>query len=107
MYVEPLIGPQTINTMPRKTSAAFEDHGKAAATLEQGLEQSAAAIRDLETIGIDLEQVTARLLDVGIEKFVEAFDAVLETIAAKAERGGGRLVPPGHGSTRHEHQGRH
>jgi transketolase len=107
MYVEPLIGPQTINTMPRGTIAAFADHGTAAATLEQGLEQSAAVIRELETIGIDLEQVTARLLDEGIEKFVKAFDAVVETIAAKAEGGRGRLVPPGHGSTQYEHQGRH
>lgn len=84
MYVEPLIGPHTINTLPRKTSAAFADHGKVAATLEQGLEEATEVMNDLATLGIDLAQVTRRLLDEGIEKFVASFDDVLQTIAAKA-----------------------
>jgi transaldolase len=84
MYVEPLIGPHTINTLPRKTSAAFSEHGKAAATLERGLEEADGVLRDLAAAGIDLSQVTRRLLDEGIEKFVESFDDVLQTIAAKS-----------------------
>jgi transaldolase len=84
MYVEPLIGPNTINTLPRKTSAAFADHGKAAATLEQGLEKAVEVMSDLAALGIDLAQVTRRLLDEGIAKFVASFDDVLQTIAAKA-----------------------
>jgi transketolase len=84
MYVEPLIGPHTVNTLPRKTIAAFADHGKAAPTLEQGLEEAADVMRDLEAAGIDLAQVTRRLLDEGIDKFIKAFDDVVETIAAKA-----------------------
>jgi transaldolase len=84
IYVEPLIGPHTVNTMPRKTIAAFADHGKAAATLEHGLEEAIEVIRGLEAIGIDLSQVTRRLLDEGIDKFIKSFDDVLQTIAAKA-----------------------
>jgi transaldolase len=86
MYVEPLIGPHTVTTLPRKTGAAFAAHGKAAATLEQGQEEAAEIVRDLTTAGIDLAQVTRELLDEGIEKFVAAFDDVVQTIAAKAGR---------------------
>ncbi|HET7607204.1 MAG TPA: transaldolase family protein, partial [Gammaproteobacteria bacterium] len=74
----------TINTLPRKTSAAFSEHGKAAATLEQGLEEADDVLRDLAAAGIDLSQVTHRLLEEGIEKFVESFDDILQTIAAKS-----------------------
>lgn len=83
-YVEPLIGPNTINTLPRKTIAAFADHGKAAATLERGLDEADAVLRELAALGIDLPKVTARLLEEGIAKFIKAFDDVVETIAAKA-----------------------
>ena len=62
MYVEPLIGPHTINTLPRKTSAAFAERGKAAATLEQGLAEADGVVRDLAAAGIDLSRVTRRLL---------------------------------------------
>jgi transaldolase len=84
MYVEPLIGPDTINTLPRKTSAAFAKHGKAAATLEHGLDDAGGVIRDLAAAGIDLSQVTRQLLDEGIEKFVASFDDILQTVAAKS-----------------------
>jgi transaldolase len=84
MYVEPLIGPHTINTLPRKTSAVFAERGKAAATLDQGLEEASGVMRELATAGIDLSQVTRRLLDEGIEKFVESFDDILQTVAAKS-----------------------
>jgi transaldolase len=84
MYVEPLIGPHTITTLPRKTSAVFAERGTATATLGQGLEEAIEILRDLATVGIDLSQVNRRLLDEGIEKFVESFDDVLQTIAAKS-----------------------
>ena len=83
-YVEPLIGPNTINTLPRKTIAAFADHGKAAATLEPGLAEADAVLRDVAAVGIDVANVTARLLEEGIAKFIKAFDDVVETIAEKA-----------------------
>ena len=86
MYVEPLIGPHTINTLPRKTIAAFADHGEAAATLALGLEEAIEVMKELAAVGIDLAQVTERLLDEGIRKFVESFDDILQTIAAKSAR---------------------
>jgi transaldolase/glucose-6-phosphate isomerase len=86
MYVENLIGPHTINTVPAKTSAIFAKRGKAAATLEQGMDEAVDVMTDLATAGIDLAQVTRGLLDDGIEKFVESFDDILQTIAAKSAR---------------------
>jgi transaldolase len=84
MYVEPLIGAQTVNTMPAKTIAAFADHGKAAATLEQGIKEAWQAIADLRKTGINLERVTDQLLEEGIEKFVKASNETLQTITNKA-----------------------
>jgi transaldolase len=84
MYVERLIGPQTINTLPRKTIAAFADHGTVAASLEQGLEEATQVMRDLRAAGIDVPQITRLLLDEGIEKFIESFNDILQTIASRA-----------------------
>lgn len=83
MYVQPLIGPQTINTMPRNTIAAFADHGKAAVTLGEGLLEAQQTMRDLHAIGIDVGQVTRQLLDAGIAQFTEALNDILQTIATK------------------------
>ncbi len=83
MYVEPLIGPHTINTLPIKTIAAFADHGKASASLIQGLDEARQLMGDLQAAGIDMRQVTRQLLDEGIEKFIEALDEIMKTIAAK------------------------
>jgi transaldolase len=95
MYVEPLIGPHTINTLPKKTSAAFAQRGKTAATLEQGLQEAVDVMKKLEAVGIDVAQVTRRLLDDGIDKFTAALDDVLQTIAAKtASRTPSRQGPP-------------
>jgi transaldolase len=90
MYVEPLIGAQTINTLPSKTITVFAHHGKATATLEQGLDEAQQLMGDLKKTGIDLPRVTEQLLDEGIEKFNKAFDEILQTIADKAERSGAR-----------------
>ena len=87
MYVEPLIGPQTINTLPRKTIAAFAEHGKATASLDQGFDEASQVMRDLQAAGIDLPRVTRQLLDEGIAKFIESFNDILQTIAARALRG--------------------
>jgi transaldolase len=86
MYVEPLIAADTVTTLPPETIAAFADHGKAAATLQPGIERAVEVIGELETLGIDLAQVARQLLDEGVEKFAEAFDGVLATIAAKSRR---------------------
>jgi transketolase len=86
IYVEPLIGPFTINTMPQKTIAAFRDHGAVKSTIEQGLEGAQRVMADLGRLGIRFELVTAQLLDEGIQKFIDPFDRVLKQIEAKRAR---------------------
>jgi len=84
MYVEPLIGPQTINTLPINTIAAFADHGKASASLVQGIDDARQLMSDLQMAGIDMSQVTRQLLDEGIEKFIESLNEILKTIATRS-----------------------
>ena len=84
MYVEPLIGPQTINTLPRKTIAAFAEHGKVTASLEQGWHEAIQVMRDLQRAGIDVPQVTRQLLADGIAKFVDSLNDILQTIGTRA-----------------------
>ncbi len=93
MYVEPLIGPQTINTLPRKTIAAFAQQGKVTASLEQGSDEAVQVMRDLQRAGIDVPQVTRQLLDDGIAKFVESLNDILQTIGTKAITGS-HVEPP-------------
>lgn len=85
LYVESLIGPHTISTLPEATIAAFLDHGEVRGdTLEQGLDQAGALLGELAGLGIDFERVTGQLLDEGIDKFVEPYDATLALLARKA-----------------------
>ena len=84
MYVEPLIGKQTITTLPRNTIAAFADRGKVTASLDQGFEEAMQVMVDLQEAGIDLPQITRQLTEQGIEKFIQSFDDILRTIPARA-----------------------
>ncbi len=84
MYVEPLIGPHTVNTLPAKTVEAFADHGKAAATLEQGIKEAWQVTVDLKKTGIDLTHVANQLLQEGIGKFKKAYAETLQEITNKA-----------------------
>ncbi len=85
MYVDTLIGPNTVNTAPPKTLDAFLDHGTVASTLSDDLAQARADVAKLAELGIDLDAVTQNLLDVGVEKFVTPFGSLLDTIAQKRE----------------------
>lgn len=92
MYVEDLIGPETVNTVPPKTLDAFRDHGQARATLELGLDEAREALAALETLGISLTQVTQELEQEGVQAFSDAYTALLKTLderrlAALAELG--------------------
>ena len=82
MYVEELIGPQTVNTMPEETIRAFQDHGKAALTLEQGIDEAEKVFADLAQAGIDYDDVTDTLEREGVEKFADSFAALLDQIRA-------------------------
>jgi transaldolase len=84
-YVEPLIGPDTINTMPPETITAYRDHGNPASRIEEDVDKAHAALERLAKLGIDIEEVTDKLEKEGVEKFVKPFDSLKETIRQKME----------------------
>jgi transaldolase len=84
LYVEELIGPMTVNTMPEETIQAFQDHGKVALTLEQGVEEAEKVFTHLEQAGIDYDAVTDTLEQEGVEKFADSFSELLEGIRSKS-----------------------
>lgn len=84
-YVEPLIGPDTINTMPLKTLEAYRDHGQPALTLGESKVEAQATLRRLAELDIDLDQVTQQLEGEGIAKFNKPFDLLLGTLQQARE----------------------
>ncbi len=84
-YVEPLIGRDTINTLPLATINAFLDHGRAEDQIENSVDESARDLDRLRSAGIDLDQVTARLLAEGVSSFVKSFDDLMSSITGKAK----------------------
>jgi transaldolase len=80
LYVEELIGPHTVNTMPMKTLDAFRDHGRVRPSLNESPEAAAAAVAELEALGISLEGVTDTLTQRGVELFADEFDKLLAAI---------------------------
>ncbi len=83
VYVEELIGPETVNTVPPKTLDEFRDHGEVAPTLAGGLEGVRSELATLAELGIDLNAATEQLQEEGLEKFSVPFDRLLETLEAK------------------------
>ncbi|MCH9682761.1 MAG: bifunctional transaldolase/phosoglucose isomerase, partial [Deltaproteobacteria bacterium] len=81
-YVEELIGPSTVNTVPPKTFEAFADHGTATNALAQDVDGAARAIAELDAVGVDLDDVTTVLLDRGVVAFEKAIDTLFSSIAA-------------------------
>ena len=80
LYVENLIGKDTINTLPMETIDAFRDHGKVAETLAQGLDEANKAMAELKDKGIDIDKITQKLEDEGIEKFNKAYEKLIKSI---------------------------
>jgi transaldolase len=80
LYVEELIGPDTVNTMPQETIRAFQDHGRPTPRLEQELDRARRLLAELEAAGVDYDDVTATLEREGVEKFAASFDELLEGI---------------------------
>lgn len=83
LYVDNLIGAETVNTIPPATYTAFREHGTVAPTLEQGLDEARAVIERLAATGIDLRAVTEQLQTEGLASFVGSFDTLVESIQAK------------------------
>ncbi|GAB3936573.1 transaldolase [Mucilaginibacter myungsuensis] len=79
-YVEALIGPETVDTVPLETLEAFRDHGIAANNLEEGLDHATEVLEKIKAAGIDLDKITQQLEDEGIEKFNAPFEKLLKAI---------------------------
>ena len=83
LYVDALIGPETVNTIPPATYEAYKDHGKPRLTLAEGVAEARQALQDLARQGIDLDAVTSELEKEGVHLFAESFHALLAGIAEK------------------------
>lgn len=79
-YVEALIGPETVNTVPLDTLEAFRDHGKAADRLQQGMDKANDVLDRIKEKGINIDDITQKLEDEGIEKFNKPYDQLLAAI---------------------------
>jgi transaldolase len=82
-YIEPLIGAETINTMPLETIAAYRDHGRPAARLEQGVQEAQQVLDRLAELGISIDAVTQQLEDEGVEKFSRPFGSLMHHLEEK------------------------
>jgi transaldolase/glucose-6-phosphate isomerase len=83
LYVEELIGPDTIDTMPPGTMDAFRDHGRIRASLEEDLDGARQVITTLDRFGISIDDVTAKVLEEGVQLFVDAADKLFGAVARK------------------------
>jgi transaldolase len=83
LYVEELVGPDTVNTMPFETIAAFQDHGVSRNTLTEGVAEAHALLRELAAAGVDYDDVTETLEREGVQKFSDSFASLLQGIDAK------------------------
>jgi transaldolase len=83
MYVEGLIGPETVNTMPEETIRAFQDHGRVGQTLTKEVDAARKLFDDLAKAGVDYDDVVETLEQEGVQKFADSFEELLEGIRAK------------------------
>jgi transaldolase len=84
LYVDTLIGPDTVNTMPDATIKAFADHGTIARTVDQDVDQAEAIWRELAEVGVDMDDVAAQLEREGVSSFEKSFDELLAALQTKA-----------------------
>ena len=85
LYVEELIGPETVNTVPPATMDAFRDHGRPRPSLEEDLEGAFTVMEALAQVGISIKEVTEKLLDDGLRLFADAFDRLLAAVEKKRQ----------------------
>jgi transaldolase len=83
IYVEELIGPKTVNTMPKETIDAFQDHGEAEVRLTRGVEEARQLLVRMESVGLDYDDVTDTLECEGVQKFADSFEELLDGVRAK------------------------
>ncbi|MER3405527.1 MAG: transaldolase [Chloroflexota bacterium] len=82
-YIEPLIGPETVNTMPLETLNAYRDHGNPAPRLEDGVEHAYRVLKQLAQVGVDLDRATQQLEQEGVHKFVVPYDSLMALLESK------------------------
>ncbi len=83
IYVDELIGPDTVNTMPLETIRAFQDHGTVRETLTQGIDEARSIFERIAAVGVDYDDVVELLEREGVEKFSDAFDSLMQGIVSK------------------------
>ena len=84
MYVEELIGPETVDTMPLETIEAFQDHGEVRGdTVLEGIDDAKRLLDELRDAGVDYDDVVTTLEAEGVQKFSDSFDEIVESIRAK------------------------
>ena len=83
LYVDSLLGPDTVNTMPDATMEAFLDHGRAALTVTGGVTEAAASLDGVAAAGVSLDEITAQLLADGVKAFADSFDLLMDNIERK------------------------
>lgn len=86
LYVEELIGPHTVNTVPPATLAAFRDHGRIRPSLEENIDDARATLQKLAALGIDLGQTTRQLEEEGVKSFSDSFEKLTVSLAEKRQR---------------------
>ena len=86
LYVDGLIGPDTVNTLPEATIATFEDHGSVSRTIDRDVDDAAAVLDRLTAVGVDMDDVGRTLEDQGVASFHESFAHVLDTLTTKARQ---------------------
>lgn len=86
IYVEELIGADTVNTVPPQTLLAFLDHGQVRASLEENLETAHKTITDLQDLGISMEEVTRELEEEGVKSFSDAFTVLLQAVDSRRKK---------------------
>lgn len=84
LYVEELVAPHTVNTMPPATVVAWEDHGDARLTLENNIESARQDLARLAAAGISMDEITDELLAAGVKAFADSYDVLLEDVSGKA-----------------------
>jgi transaldolase len=85
-YVEALIGPETVNTLPPATLKAFRDHGRVRISLEENLKEEGAVLARLEGVGISLDEVTGQVLDEGVSLFAKSFEKLMKAIQSRRDQ---------------------
>ncbi len=95
LYVDSLIGPQTVNTMPDSTLAAFLDHGTLARTVDDGVDEARRTLERLADVGVDMDDVAQLLEKEGVASFSKSYDDLSATLAGKATALATRTAPAG------------